>query len=103
MSVSATSIPIPKVTVPTIYIVSDMKTVWDKANNNYAVLTNTTQHRDRFKAESRYHTALASAANSETIERWSAVLMTNAGFVIASESYDHEVPEPEPESEGEGA
>ena len=82
--------------VPTIYIVSDMKTVPDNATGGYAVITNTTQHRTREKAEARYHTALASAANSETIERWSAVLMTNEGFVIASQSYDHDVtPEPE--------
>lgn len=81
---------------PTIYIVSDMRTVPD--GDGYAVLTNTTQHRTRVKAEARYHTALASAANTEQYERWSAVLMTNEGFVIASQSYDHELqPEPEPE------
>ena len=86
--------------VPTIYIVSDMKTVPD--NGGYAVITNTTQHHDRLNAESRYHTALASAANSETVERWSAVLMTNEGFVLAHECYDHDVqPQPEPEPEQE--
>lgn len=86
--------------VPTIYLVSDMRTVPDTATGGYAVLTNTTQHRDRLKAESRYHQALASAANSDTVERWSAILMTNEGFVLASQSYDHEVqPAPEPESE----
>ena len=84
--------------VPTIYLAIDHKTVWDSANNNYAVLTTTTQHRDRLKAEARYHQALASAANSETVERWSAVLMTNEGFVLASESYDHDV-QPQPEQE----
>ena len=85
---------------PTIYIVSDMKTVPN--GDSYAVITNTTQHTTRVKAEARYHTALASAANAENVERWSAILMTNEGFVIASQSYDHEVtpaPEPEPEAE----
>ena len=86
--------------VPTIYIVSDYKTVPDAQTGGYAVITNTTQHRDRTKAEARYHSALASAANSETVERWSAALMTNEGFVIASQSYDHDVqPQPEPEQE----
>lgn len=85
---------------PTIYIVSDIRTVPDTATGGYAVLTNTTQHRDRLKAESRYYQALASAANSETIERWSAVLMTNDGTVIASDHYDHEV-QPQPEQPAE--
>ena len=81
---------------PIIYIVSDMRTVPDSEHGGYAVLTNTTQHRDRSKAESRYHTALASAANSETIERWSAVLMTAEGKVLAWQCYDHEL---QPENE----
>lgn len=81
---------------PTIYIVSDMRTVPD--GDSFAVITTTTQHKDRMKAESRYHTALAGAANNEQWPCWSAVLMTNAGFVIASEHYEHDVqPEPEPE------
>ena len=85
---------------PTIYLVTDMRTVPDSATGGYACITTTTQHRDRTKAEARYHSALASAANSETIERWSAVLMTNEGFVIASQSYDHEVaPQPEQPTE----
>ena len=86
---------------PTIYLVHDMKTVPN--GDSYAVITNTTQHTTRVKAEARYHAALASAANSDTTERWSAILMTNEGFVIASQSYDHEVtPAPEPEPvEGE--
>lgn len=74
---------------PTIYIVTDIKTVPNEGS--YAVVTNTTQHLDRLKAESRYHTALASAANTDQYERWSAVLMTNEGFVLESKSYDHEV------------
>lgn len=86
---------------PTIYIVSDMRTVPDSEHGGYAVLTNTTQHSDRLKAEARYHSALAGAANNESYERWSAVLMTNEGFVIASQSYDHDVQPVQPEGEGE--
>ena len=79
---------------PTIYLVHDMKTVPN--GDSYAVITNTTQHTTRVKAEARYHTALASAANSDTTERWSAILMTNDGFVIESKGYDHDI-QPEPE------
>ena len=82
---------------PTIYIVSDMRTVPD--GDGYAVITTTTQHHTRNGAEERYHTALASAARSEQWPMWSAVMMTNDGSVIASQSYAHEV---EPEvTEGE--
>lgn len=85
---------------PTIYVVVDMKTVPD--GDGYAVVIDKTQHRTRAKAEARYHSALASAANTEQYMCWSAVLITNTGFVIASEHYEHEVqPEPEPETEGE--
>lgn len=86
--------------VPTIYIVMDSKTVPDNANGGYAVVNNITQHRDRLKAEARYHQALASAANSETVERWSATLMTNEGVELAHQFYDHEV-QPQPEQGAE--
>lgn len=81
---------------PTIYLVHDMRTVPDPETGGYGVLTNTTQHSTRVKAEARYHAALASAANSDTTERWSAILMTNDGFVIESKGYDHDI-QPEPE------
>lgn len=86
---------------PTIYVVTDIKTTPYKGG--YAVLINSTQHQSRNGAEERYHTALAAAARSEQYPVYSAIMATNEGFVIASQSYTHEVqPEPEPEqTEGE--
>ena len=86
---------------PTIYVVSDMRTVRDDATGSYAVITNTTQHQSRNGADERYHTALAAAARNTQYPLMSAVLMTNDGFVIDSEAYKHNVPEPEPELEPE--
>lgn len=77
--------------VPTIYLVSDMRTVPDSATGGYACLTNTTQHQTRNGAEERYHTALAAAARNTQYPLMSAVMMTNDGFVLASQSYKHEV------------
>lgn len=88
----------------TIYIVSDMRTVPDTATGGWAVITTTTQHHTRNGAEERFHTALASAARSEQYPCWSAVLMTNEGFVLEHRAYLHDVapaPEPEPESSEE--
>lgn len=83
---------------PTIYLVSDMRTVPDSATGGYACLTNTTQHQTRNGAEERYHTAPAAAARNTQYPLMSAVMMTNDGFVLASQSYEHEVqPQPEPE------
>lgn len=82
---------------PTIYIVSDMRTVPDSATGGYACITNTTQHSTRNGAEERYHTALATAARSTQYPLMSAVMMTNDGFVIASQSYEHDV-QPAPEA-----
>ena len=85
-------------TTPTIYIVTDVKTV--PYEGDYAVVANTTQHHTRNGAEERYHTALAAAARSDQYPVYSAFLMTNEGFVIESKSYTHDVqPEPEPEPE----
>ena len=81
--------------VPTIYIVSDFRTVPDAQTGGWAVITNTTQHQTRNGAEERYHTALATAARSTQYPLMSAVMMTNDGFVIASQSYQHEV-QPQP-------
>ena len=81
---------------PTIYLVSDMRTVPDSATGGYACITNTTQHQTRNGAEERYHTALATAARSTQYPLMSAVMFTNDGFVLASQSYEHEVtPAPE--------
>ena len=73
----------------TIYIVTDIRTVPD--NGGWAVLINSTQHHSRSGAEERYHTALAAAARSDQYPIYSAVMMTNEGFVLASQSYKHEV------------
>ena len=85
---------------PTIYLVSDMRTVPDSATGGYACITNTTQHSTRNGAEERYHTALATAARSTQYPLMSAVMMTNDGFVIASQSYEHDV-QPTPEQPAE--
>lgn len=83
---------------PTIYIVSDIKTV--PHDGGYAVVVNTTQHQSRNGAEERYHMALAEAARSDQYPKYCAIIATNDGFVIASQSYTHEVqPQPEPVEE----
>lgn len=82
----------------TIYIVTDIRTVPE----GNAVLVNTTQHSQRLSAEARYHSALAAAANSEQYPVYSAIMMTNDGFVLESKFFEHEIqPEPEPEPETE--
>ncbi len=86
---------------PTIYIVSDFRTVPDSATGGYAVLVNTTQHQTRNGAEERYHTALATAARSTQYERYGAVMMTNEGFVIESKCYEHDAQPAVTEPEGE--
>lgn len=86
---------------PTIYLVSDMRTVPDSATGGYACITTTTQHSTRNGAEERYHTALAAAARNTQYPLMSAVMMTNEGFVIESKAYQHDVVPPEPEPEPE--
>lgn len=84
---------------PTIYLVSDMRTVPDSSTGGYACITTTSQHSTRNSAEERYHTALAAAARNTQYPLMSAIMMTNDGFVLASQAYTHEVqPEPEPEA-----
>ena len=86
--------------IPTIYIVSDFKTVPDNATGGWAVIVNTTQHQSRNGAEERYHTALATAARSAQYPKYGAIMMTNEGFVIDHGCYEHEVqPQPDPEPE----
>lgn len=75
---------------PTIYLVTDMKTVPDSATGGYACITNTTQHQSRNGAEERYHTALAEAARKTQYPLAGAVMMTNEGFVLESKCYAHE-------------
>ena len=80
--------------VKTIYVVVKVSTV--QAGN--AVLIETSQHSSRMGAEEMYHTWLAAAAKNVPGYPMAAVyLMTNEGFVIASEHYVFDVqPEPEP-------
>ena len=74
--------------VQTIYVVTKVSTV--KEGN--AVLVSSTQHSTRMGAEESYHTALAAAAKNIPGYPMAAVyLMTNGGFVIASEHYEHDV------------
>lgn len=82
---------------PTIYVVTDIKTV--PHEGTYVVVINSTQHHTRNGAEERYHTALAEAARSEQYPVYSAILMTNDGFVITSQSYTHDVQPNDLESE----
>lgn len=87
--------------IPTIYVVTDIRTVADSSTGGYAVLINSTQHQSRNGAEERYHTALAAAAHSTQYPKYGAIMMTNDGFVIESKSYEHEI-QPELEAiEGE--
>lgn len=86
---------------PTIYLVTDMRTVPDSATGGYACISNTTQHQSRNGAEERYHTALATAARSTQYPLTGAVMWTNDGFIIDSLCYHHE-DESQPETETEG-
>ena len=56
----------------------------------------------RLKAESTYHSILASAAVSET-KKHSAVILSDESFPVMHSCYKHDVaaPEPEPEEETE--
>lgn len=79
---------------PTIYLVTDFRTVPDSATGGYACLTNTTQHQSRNGAEERYHTALAAAARNTQYPLAGAMMYTNNtndGFILASQTYEHEV------------
>lgn len=80
---------------PTIYLVTDFRTVPDSATGGYACLTNTTQHQSRNGAEERYHTALAAAARG-TYPLMAATMFTNDGYVLAHQSYEHDA-QPEPD------
>ena len=83
----------------TVYLVTDVKTV--PYQGDYASVYNTTQHRDRLKAEARYHDALAKAARMENVTSAGAYMVTNEGFFIDAKVFDiggEPAPEPEPET-----
>ena len=54
------------------------------------VATIVTAYEDRDEAESKYHTILASASKSK-VPVHSAVMITDDGYYVKSESYKHEV------------
>lgn len=58
----------------------------------------TTAYADRNQAESHYHSILSSAAIS-SLPLHSAVLLSEEGYLIASQYYIHEQPELEPNAE----
>ena len=66
-----------------MYIVIEMQT-----NADGTVGTITTPYADRNAAESAYHTALAAAAVS-SLPKHSAALLTNEGYLEASQCYEH--------------
>lgn len=53
------------------------------------VATLVTSYEDRNEAESNYHTVLAYASKS-SLKKHSAVMLTEEGYYIKSECYDHE-------------
>ena len=73
--------------VPTIYLVTDFKTVPDSATGGYACVYHTTQHQTREAADARYFEALASAARNTTNPKMGAILFTDEGQRLDSKCY----------------
>lgn len=71
------------------YIVFEMQT-----NSDGTLGTLVTTYNDRLAAESAYHAVLAAAAVS-ALPRHGAMLVTNTGVTVLSQTYAHE-PAPEP-------
>jgi hypothetical protein len=59
-----------------------------QAGDTVATLVNS--YTDRAQAESKYHQVLQAAAVS-SVPIHSAVMLTNEGYYVKSESYNHEV------------
>lgn len=76
--------------VPTLYLVTDFKTVPDSETGGYACIPNTTQHQSREGAEERYHTALAAAARNAQYPLVGAIMYTNYGQQLAYQVYEHD-------------
>lgn len=81
--------------------------IQQNANGEYGHIVHFAYDEDatkaRLKAESKYHSVLASAAVSE-LQSHSATLITSDGRAIMNQCYRHTVeptPEPEPEPEVE--
>ncbi len=79
-----------------MYIVMEIQ----KTGNTAADVTRiVTVHETKNDAESKFHTVLAYAAIS-AVPVHSAVMLTDTGIWLRSESYDHPIaPTPEPEDE----
>ena len=67
--------------------------------NKGQVATLTYQYEDVLDAESKYHNILSFASKSE-VEVHTAMIITEYGFVLKQEHYEH-TPEPEPIPEPE--
>lgn len=68
--------------------------------NSGTVATIVNQYADKAQAEARYHSILASAAVS-SVPVHAAVMLTDKGVWLRSESYEHPAPEPVNENEPE--
>ena len=79
-----------------MYIVLEIQ----KTGDQVSVLTY--QYEDILDAESKYHTILSFASKSE-VEVHTALIMTEYGFILKQEHYEHVVPFqfPEPEEESD--
>ena len=86
---------------PTVYVVIDMRTVWDAENQSWACVVRQTPHQNRNGADERYHLAVAEAARTTTYPAFAAVLLDNCGNILASDHYEYPVTQPQPETEGE--
>lgn len=78
-----------------MYIVMEIQKTAESAGG---VATLVSTYADKNSAESTFHTVLAAAAIS-AVPVHSAVLMTDEGIWLRSESYKHPASEPEPEPE----
>lgn len=72
-----------------MYIVLEVQT-----NNDNTIGTLVNTYEDRNAAESKYHQVLMSAAISELPFHY-AFLLTNEGYTLKSEGYDHQLEDEE--------
>lgn len=79
--------------VPTIYLVTDYRTVPDSETGGYACVSKTTQHQTRTAADARYYEALAAAARNTTYPSMGASMITNFGANLGHKCYELEQPE----------
>ena len=75
-----------------------MYIVLEIQKNQGQVATLTNQYTDILDAESKYHLILASASKS-SVEVHTAMIITEYGFVLKQEHYEHTIPFEFPEVE----